>query len=133
MTNSNKNSDLKSDSFLLKISPSDHDKIRKASEILHLSKSEFVLGYALKRANEVLYQTEYEHLEEVGSTWNFKGRKLSVFLNFYLLAHSEYADSEWADLYSLPVAAVREARKLCNGPAADIYKQWVEQYESEDE
>jgi len=133
MTTTNKNNELKSESFLLKVSPTDHDKIRKASEILHLSKSEFVLGYALKIADAVLHQTKYEYLEDTDSTWNFKGRKLPVFLNFYLSNQSGYSDTEWADLYSLPVAAVREARKLCSGSAAEAYKQWVEQYESEEE
>lgn len=133
MVHTIKHNELKSDSFLLKVSLSDHDKIRKAAEIMNISKSEFVLGLALRKADEVLNKSEFDHIQKLNGEWGFRNRKLKVFENFYLLASSEYSDADWADLYSLPLSAVREARQLCEHLDIAAYTAWVESYEKEDE
>ena len=125
----------KTDSFLVKLSPKDHDRIREAAAALNLSKSEFVVGEAVQKYEELAGKKEFQHLEELDGKWFYSGRKLEVFQNFYLMSTSEYNEKQgtWADLYSLPRAAITEARTLCLINKKKEYEAWVREYEKEDD
>lgn len=134
-TESFQDRERKTDSFLVKLSPQDHDRIRLAAATLNQSKSEFVVSLALKKYQELGGSASHQHLEEKDGKWFYRGRKLEVFQNYYLFSTSKYSSEPqtWADLYSLPAVAVDEARQLCMIGEKKAYEAWVREYEKEEE
>lgn len=103
----------KEESFLIKVSAREHDILKKAAKILGTTKSEFVLGNAVSKAQEVLGSERYSHLEEREGILYFKGRNLRVFDCYYLMKSQNETISDWCDIYVIPPRAMREAESAC--------------------
>lgn len=128
------NKERKTDSILIKATPSEHEAIKKAAKILGISKSEFLLGTVRKQVAEVFAGNTFRLIHQTNDgVWRFKGRKLEVFSFFYMLsAQDEFSDEEWADMYGLSKLHVSEARKLCEIVAPGAYGEKAAEFAAED-
>lgn len=110
-----KNLERKTDSILVKVAPTEHEAIKKAAMILKMSKSEFVLSLARKKAEEVLAGDDFKHIQVSSEgNWVFKGRKLRVFTFYNMFKmQSEFDEKMWTELYDLSESHFEEAKRLC--------------------
>lgn len=124
----------KTDSILIKATPSEHEAIKKAAKILGISKSEFLLGTVRKQVAEVFAGNTFRLIHKAkDGVWRFKGRRLDVFSFYYMLyIQDEFSDEEWADMYGLSKQHVSEARKLCELVVPGEYAAKVAEFEAED-
>jgi len=112
-----------------RVSEADQSIIQNAAIITGLEVSEFLRQAALEKAAS---GEPVDQLEKNDGEWFYKGRKLKVFENYYYLTQTGDSEKEWADLYGIPLAAVKQAKRLCQKIANKEYENWVEYWENEE-
>lgn len=131
---SNEKTDKKTGMISIKVSPIELDKLKRASNLSNMNMSEFIMGYALEKANKILrHEPSFRFLEKKNGEWFFKNRKLRVFDNFYMFDKSEikFRIGEWCDMYGLSTQAFNEAKE-CVAFYKDDFNRWIDQYLKED-
>jgi uncharacterized protein (DUF1778 family) len=127
---SNENTVKKTGMISIKVSPIELDKLKRASNLSNMNMSEFIMGYALEKANKILnHEPSFRFLEKKNGEWFFKNRKLRVFDNVYMLSESEIKISidEWCDMYGLTTQSFKEAQ-ACVAFYKDDFNTWKIQY-----
>lgn len=104
------------------------DEYKMISFFTELSGAKSMSQYVLENALGHPTDNFTSLLEERDGVWYFKDRKLEVFKNYYLWTHpQEQSIEEWADLYSFPVTAMKQAEYVCTVLCKVDYDKWIKE------